>query len=219
MEMNLGRLENFDERSRNFPIRTLVEGLSPRSYVWRIDERLDQKSSSACVGFAFAAELAARPVEVPGVTNETGLKIYEEARKHDQFPGENYHGSSVLGGVKAVKHLWPTAFESYRWCFSVDDLALAVSYSGPTVIGVNFYRDMYNPDSSGYVKPGGGLVGGHAMLVRGINVTLRHFRVLNSWSERWGKNGECFISFDDMHRLLSERGEACVVVRRRQVTI
>ncbi len=38
----LDRLVRFDLRSKEFPIRILVEGKAPRSYTWRCQKCLDQ---------------------------------------------------------------------------------------------------------------------------------------------------------------------------------
>ena len=97
--IKFGRLVEFDERSRKFPIRALIpKEVKPRSYTWRCSTCLDQGSLPACVGFAVSHEAAARPVEVPGITNDIARQIYYRAQKLDDIPGEDYEGSSVLGG-------------------------------------------------------------------------------------------------------------------------
>ncbi|MCC6459660.1 MAG: C1 family peptidase [Saprospiraceae bacterium] len=39
--------------------------------------------------------------------------------------------------------------------------------------------------------------GGHALVVVGYSEARRAFRVLNSWGQDWGKNGYCWIKYED----------------------
>lgn len=214
----LGRLEQFDERSRNFPIRTLLAETNkkPRSYTWRCKQNLNQGQTSSCTGFSWSHELIARPAEVQGITNDTALEVYKLAQKLDEWEGENYDGSSVLGAVKATQRLHPGKILEYRWCFSFDDVLRTLSYLGPIVVGTNWYNSMFIPDEKGIVKVGGDNGGGHAYLLTGLDVKRKLIRIHNSWGKEWGKDGQAFISFDDMDRLLRERGEACVAVKRKK---
>jgi len=216
---SLGRLEEFDERSRDFPIRALLGAKPPRSYTWKCPVTLNQGNVGACTGFAWAQELAARPKVVENVTNQVGLNLYYKAQHLDEWPGNNYEGSSVLGAVKAVQELHPGAIPEYRWAFGLEDLILAVGYAGPAVIGVNWYSDMFRPDGQNIIHVSGDLVGGHAILVNGVNVKNGLFRLHNSWGSHWGFNGEARISFADMDKLLRRKGEACIPVRRGMVSI
>jgi hypothetical protein len=63
---------------------------------------LDQGKEGACVGFAWSHELAAYPVRVEVDDEFARSKIYAEAQKIDEWPGEAYHGTSVLAGAKVV---------------------------------------------------------------------------------------------------------------------
>lgn len=219
-EYPLGRLEQFDDRSKQFPIRPMLPtGLPPRSYNWRCCVNLDQKREGACVGFAWAHELAARPAEIDGVVDNIGRTIYKKAQVLDEWPGENYEGTSVLAGVKAVQTLYPGAINEYRWAFGIDDVLQTLSYHGPVVLGVKWYSGMYTPDADGMIKVTGDLVGGHAILARGINVKQRKVRLHNSWGASWGKSGCAFLSFDDLALLLKRKGEACVPVHRNKIVL
>lgn len=214
----LGRREQFDERSRNYPVRALItpsQASKPRSYTWSCGVFLNQGNVGACVGFSWSAELAARPTVVNGITNDTGLKIYHRAQQLDEWPGESYEGSSVLAGAKAIQELG--GLKEYRWGFSLEDLILAVGYKGPAVLGIPWYDTMFSPDSNGIVHAQGQVVGGHAILCNGVSVTKRLFRLHNSWGQNWGKNGDCFVPFEDMLRLLQQGGESCIPVKRSQI--
>jgi len=212
MNKPLGRLKERDEASRNFPIRALIAQEKPRSYHWECKPSLNQGREGACVGFAFSHEAAAEPVVVKKVTNKVARAIYKRAQQLDNYPGEDYEGTSVLGGAKAcVEKGW---FGSYRWAFGLEDLLLALSYAGPVVLGVNWYEGMDKP-SNGIIRVTGDLRGGHAILANGIDVEKKLIRLHNSWGRNWGRRGECFISFKDLDRLLHEEGEACVPLTRK----
>jgi hypothetical protein len=60
-DRTLDRLVEFDERSRNFSAAVGLETYPFRSYTWACDPVLDQGREGACVGFAWAHELSARP--------------------------------------------------------------------------------------------------------------------------------------------------------------
>jgi len=213
MRRLFGRRIEFDERSRNFPIRALIPGAStPRSYTWKCGIVLDQGSTPACTGFSVSQEAAARPVVVPNITTILALQLYHRAQQLDQWPGEDYEGSSVLGAMKAGVELgW---YSEYRWAFSELDLRLAIGYHGPAVLGISWYAGMTEPAPDGIIRPEGFYEGGHAILCNGVNIKKRLYRLHNSWGASWGKNGECFLSFDDMAKLLADQGEACIPVKR-----
>ena len=207
----LDRLVEFDERSRGYPIRSLVADKPRRSYTWSVGVSLNQGPDGACIGFGWAHELAARP-KVHPMTNEAAFALYHEAQQLDAWPGENYEGSSVIAGAKAVQaHGW---LSEYRWAFSEQDLALAVGYRGPAVLGVNWYSGMDTlvPDSKGrlWADVSGEVRDGHCFITHGYSVPLNAYKCWNSW----GAPSEFYISVPGMAKLLADDGEACVPVTR-----
>lgn len=215
-DLRLDRLVHFDERSRAFPIRALIAPTKPRSYTWSCDVYLDQGAEGACTGFATAHEGIARPVSLKGVDEAVARRIYLRAKQLDEWPGEAYEGSSVLAAVKAAQEMgW---YGEYRWAFGLDDLKLALAYKGPAILGVNWYEGMTEPDASGFIRPTGQLLGGHAILAVGICVRAPGYvRLHNSWGTSWGRSGDCFITFSDLRTLLDQDGEACIPVVRKKL--
>lgn len=209
----LDRVPEFDERSRDYPVTVLLTGDEPlRGKAWYCSARLDQGREGACVGFGWSHEAAAYPAHVPNVTNAVAREVYLRAQFLDQWPGEAYSGTSVLAGAKVAKERgWVL---EYRWAFSEEDLARAIGYIGPAVIGIPWLEGMRRPDAKGYIHPTGAQVGGHAIMVRGFSAYLKRYRLTNSWGSSWGINGECFITRADMAYLLSLRGDACIPVTR-----
>jgi hypothetical protein len=206
------RLVQFDERSRKFPIRAVMPVKKPRGYTWSCQVKLDQGSEGACVGFAWAHELSARPLIV-GQHEENARYYYREAQKVDEWEGETYEGTSVLAGAKTVQRLG--YISEYRWAFGLSDLILAVGYAGPAVLGLNWYEGMFGTNSDGFIEPTGQVLGGHAIMCNGVNVKDEYFKLQNSWGGNWGIYGACKLSFEHMDRLLHEQGEACIPIGRK----
>jgi hypothetical protein len=220
-DIRLDRVEQFDRRSRDFPISALQTNKKLRSYTWRCNEWFDQGREGACVGYALGHELAARPAEVKNITDKF-LKqdIYWEAQKIDPWEGgvypeanPRYEGTSVLAGVKIVKNLG--FIEEYRWAFNIDDILYGIGHNGPAVFGIPWYYDMYFPNEKGFIKPTGKLSGGHAILGRAISVKKGYITLRNSWGKNWGKNGDCYITFEDLEYLLNQSGECVFLMKRK----
>lgn len=211
----LDRRIQFDEQSRQYNIRSLIQGASPRSYTWPLDLVLDQGHEGACVGFSIAHELRAIPFEVDAVNTSMAQRIYHRARQLDPWPGEAYEGTSVLAGIKAAQELG--YYSEYRWSFNIDDLAVAVSRTGPAIIGINWYSAMYRPlweKDRFWVRPEGDIVGGHAIVVRGYNIKRDAFALHNSWGPGWGKYGVAWITRPHLKFLLDQQGEAVIPLKR-----
>lgn len=211
----LGRRIQVDDRNRNYPVRSLIRGTPPpRSYTWSCPIVLDQLQEGACVGFAFSHEAAARPVKVPNVSNAMARGLYKRAQDLDDYPGNNYEGTSILAGAKAaVERGWYTG---YYWAYSLEYVILALGYKGPVVLGINWYEGMAETDRNGFVQVTGRILGGHAILATAVSLKKKAVKLHNSWGkDDWGINGEGWISFDDLDRLLHEEGEACVPQGRK----
>lgn len=231
-ELGLGRLPEFDEKSRNFNIRSVLEVPYARSYTWGCEPVYNQGREGACVGFAWTHEANAKPSVQP-VGESTAFALYRAAQKIDEWPGENYEGTSVLAGAKvSMTYGW---LGEYRWAFNVPDALSAISRRGPAIIGVNWYDGLYYP-TDGELRIYGDVVGGHAILVRGVRLVFqpgvtteqktssqwfsyldqRQSKVLlhNSWGPNWGGTekgpGTAYLTVEDYARLMSEQGECCI---------
>lgn len=212
----LDRIPQFDEKSRAFNVRQILEVLSPRSYTWRNELNLDQGPDGACVGFAWAHEAASRPVPVANLGYHDAFAVYKDAQKIDPWPGEDYSGTSVLAGAKVAKERgW---LKEYRWAFNTNDALAAISRHGPVVLGINWYDGMFDTDENGFIAPTGRIAGGHAIIARGVSKKDETVLLHNSWGRNWGGTkwgpGTALLTWDNLDRLLHEDGEACVPVFR-----
>ena len=176
--------------------------------------------SGNCTGNAVVGLLATHPNDIDGIADNTNfseglaVNLYSRATELDQYVGTyppDDTGSSVLSAMKAAKEY--LLIEEYRWCFGLEDVLRTLSYVGPVAIGVNCYAGFYRPDSKGLIKISGERRGGHAVELLGIDAKNKVVWGINSWGRWWGKCGRFCMSFDDLNRLLKERGEAVTIVR------
>jgi hypothetical protein len=194
--------------------------------LWQNGAILDQGSEGACVGFGWTAEALAGPIQVdlkqvqspgPKEPNAFAYYVYREAQKIDQWPGEDYEGTSVLAGAKIMMRY--NVLHQYRWAFGINDVVGALMSQGPVVLGINWYSGMYEAPG-GKLRISGNNVGGHCILAIGYNPSSQTFNgketiiLQNSWGESWGINGIAEITVEDLDRLIKEGGEACVPLIR-----
>jgi hypothetical protein len=228
------RIDDKDPRSWRYSIADLLPASQyekPRSYTWRCDLWLDQGFEGACVGFAWAHELAARPASVEGLTARFAREqIYFEAQRMDRFPGGAYpgatpfaEGTSVVAAAKVVAALG--YIDQYRWAFDLQDLITSVGYRGPAVFGCRWYRNMQRPAAGGVAEPTGPLIGNHCVLLNGVKIVhgadgsvdeqASCFQFRNSFGTDWGAGGNGLLSVAAM-RALWDGAETCIpVVRHR----
>ena len=216
----LGCLPQQDARSENFRVcNTLVDNnpLPDVLVTKHWDDHipaLNQGNVGSCVGNGFAHEIASDPLPVPNVDEEFALKLYKLAQTLDGYPLP-HDGSSVLAGAKASAQL--NYIKEYRWATTLKEVAQALSYLGPVVIGVNWYDDMEDIDLGGYIYPTGAIAGKHCVCLTGITVSNSAFvvRGKNSWGQVWGYNGHFKLHSDDLEKLINEAESAfCVPLLR-----
>lgn len=210
----LGRLPSApDDRDRLYPMRSLFGAVPPvLTRHHRTGPVLDQGNTSQCVGYAFRQLLNTAPVMQQGGPSATD--IYREAQRIDEWPGEQYDGTSVRAGAK-VLHA-EGYLSAYHWATRAEDVRDYILTSGPVVVGTDWLTDMFTPDKDGYLPVSGSFVGGHAYVLCGYSTGRSAFRIINSWGKGFGQAGRAWIRFDDFARLLSSNGEACAAVELRR---
>lgn len=233
----LDRRIQFDEKSRAYPVRTLLaDPERVRSFTWTCSVWLNQcpedeskRCGGGCVGMSTAAEAAARPVVVEGVTEDLAWRLYDLAQEKYDPPEYNTppeEGTSVLAGLKAMQELG--LLDQYRWGFGLKDVVQAVAYKGPAILGIWWREGMMEPDANGFIHATGQNVGGHAILMNQVRIVLLdkargyvwdNVDLDKSWAglhQSWGNTENWKLSLRELGELLADDGEAAIPVRRRK---
>jgi hypothetical protein len=190
---------------------------------------LDQGREGACTGFGLAAVanylLRCRAKRATGaeVAPVSPRMFYEMARRYDEWPGENYDGSSARGAMKGWhKHgvctdkLWPYVVDDAGSLtdpraqdagarplgayYRVNHKDLVCMHSAIAEVGILYATAMVH---SGWMTPGAdGLIhqtdtieGGHAFAIVGFD--RRGFWIQNSWGADYGRKGYVQVTYDD----------------------
>jgi hypothetical protein len=210
----LGRLPAPDERDNNFRMSALPLSQAPaktRRY-YQLGPILHQGQTSSCVGHAWRQWLSSAVVMTR--TGPDAFTIYNRARQVDEWPGEDYEGTSVRAGAKALQELGH--IEAYWWAWDAATVAdWLLNDMGVVVAGSMWTRGMARTDKKGFIKPEGASVGGHAWLIAGYDSIRGIFRCANSWGRAWGQNGRFWLAGEHLDYLLQENGEACTATERR----
>lgn len=214
----LGFIDIKDPRDDAFPMRTLLEEprgrpSRPWRYWWDRGWWGDQGTRPWCVAYAWLHVLEDGPrTWAPRGPGQGPVAppadIYHRAQQLDEWWGENYDGTSVRGGAKALQERG--LIGTYRWATTVEDVRDAILEVGPVIVGTWWYASMFYPDPEGFLEVNGSRAGGHAYVVNGVNWDRGVFRLKNSWGRRWGREGRAYLSAEDLERLLNEQGEACI---------
>jgi hypothetical protein len=217
---------NYDERSKDFPIRAVIrKAVKRKNRLWQVGPILDQGSEGACVGFGWTAEGLASPVRVnlsrlkvraPKEPNKFAQYVYAFAKTIDEYDGVDYEGTSVLAGAKSMQTFG--LLKEYRWAFSMNEVIDSIISKGPVVLGIPWYDGMYEAPG-GVLKVSGENIGGHCILAVGYRVASplaggKDTVILqNSWGTEWGINGLAEIEVSELAKLVAE-GEACLPIKR-----
>lgn len=223
-----------DPRSlARYPVAELLEappGRPDRGRTWRAGPVLDQGQEGACVGFAFAAELAANPV--PGRLSERELdalarRLYRRAQDLDPWEETRQggaEGTSITAGAQAFVEAGYAV--EYRWARDVEEALRVLTTRtdegdvfGPIIVAVEWRDGMYDTDARGRVDVSGRLVGYHALLLRGALEVVKPdplIRWRNSWGQPYGDEGDGLIRASDLEAIAGPTPELCVPVLRRR---
>lgn len=184
---------------------------------------LNQGQEGACTGFGLAAVINLLNSERRVGVKVSPRMLYEMARLHDEWEGEDYSGSSCRGAIKG----WHTmgACEEDTWQYVVGVPGhLTVSRAKEArkyTLGAYYRVDKRLPDfhaalnevsaifvsakvhsgwsmsktRDGRIPFETGTTGGHAFAIVGYN--KEGFWVQNSWGTGWGKGGVALWTYED----------------------
>lgn len=165
-EYGLGRMPPSDLRHlEKFPLRLedvnpQAKELRPAYKMYPISIRYNQGVEGACVGMGTAGWASAYTYRNQLAPNHKYLafNIYHEAQRIDEWPGEDYDGTSVRAGLEVGRtegfpldgnqqRLW---VEEYRWATQVSDILDHLAFVGPVVLGMDWYSNFDRPQKHAF---------------------------------------------------------------------
>jgi predicted chitinase len=225
------RPDTLDFRDRMY-VPTLVEvptHLPLGDYIDHGVPILDQGTEGACTGFGLATVanyLLRRRRVMPDAVPVSAKMFYDLARRYDEWPGENYSGSSARGAMKGWhKHgvcpeaLYPsgtrkkTVLDEARAVearqrplgayFRVNHKDLVAMHAAIAEVGILYatasvHEGWSQVGEDGAITLSDTMIGGHAFAI--VAYDQDGFWLQNSWGPTWGKGGFAHISYDDWLR-------------------
>lgn len=189
---------------------------------------LDQGVEGACTGFGLAAVINLLNQQRSRKIRVSPRMLYEMARKHDEWPGEEYAGSSCRGAIKGFANMgvcrdayWPyspgkpgvlsiraakdarsnTIGAYYRLSRRISDFHAALNEAGAVYCSANVHKGWETTAiKNGVIPIRKETIGGHAFAIVGYN--SKGFLVQNSWRTRWGQSGVALWQYEDWHQNL-----------------
>lgn len=189
---------------------------------------LDQGSEGACTGFGLATVanylLSRRKVQ-PDPTPVSARMFYEMARRYDEWPGENYSGSSARGAMKGWHKHGVCSEEQWKYkapgtqpggltmarttdalrrplgaYLRVNHQDLVAMHSALAEVGILYATGVVHEgweqiQADGSIPFSSQQTGGHAFAI--VAYDAKGFWIQNSWGTDWGQEGFARISYDD----------------------
>jgi papain like protease len=188
---------------------------------------LDQGKEGACTGFGLATVanfLLRVRKHFPDDECVSPWMFYDLARRYDEWPGENYSGSSARGAMKGWhKHGICTSTtypydpkdrvrELYvnRWdeatrrplgaYFRVNHKDIVSMHCAISEVGILYATSLVHSGwttvaADGHIQFSPGRIGGHAFAI--VAYDESGFWIQNSWGPSWGFKGFGRVSYDD----------------------
>lgn len=231
----LGRLYSPDPRDRPFTMERAIRAMPKadqkrRTQAPRRGPTLDQGPTPKCVMYSAATSLGAAPVTYKKdpltivktpvddpLIGPAGIAVsyedlYEYAQAHDEWPGEDYEGTSVRAGQDYLIAIGRSS--NYVWARNLEE---AKDYnsrvgSAPIIIGIDWWSGMDNLKlikGKYYAEPTGEVVGGHALCSLWFDRAVKGWKDQQTWGPTFGDDGIFYIPDDAFDYLVFQtNGEA-----------
>ena len=186
-------------------------------------EILDQGREGACTGFSLAATINFLNRRRGSEVVVSPRMLYEMAKISDEWPGEDYDGSSLRGAIGGWKNMgacreefWPyepeeggglltidaakdarstTVGAYYRIRPIISHFHAALNEVGVISVSARVHSGWFKPARKGRIKKKADVDGGHAFAIVGYDA--EGFWVQNSWGREWGEEGLGHWSYED----------------------
>jgi hypothetical protein len=190
---------------------------------------LDQGEEGSCTGFALAAVINLLRQRSGNPGGVSARMLYEMAKRHDEWPGYRYEGSSCRGAIKGWYNMgvcldskWPyvegkpgyltvaaakdarstTLGAYYRLGMRISDFHAALNEAGVIYCSADIHEGWDKPGKSGVIPFAGESLGGHAFAIIGYD--KRGFWIQNSWTRAWGDRGTALWTYEDWQQNISD---------------
>lgn len=219
-DIRLGRRVEHDARSRDYAVTaedvTRLRSIRHVRHVPVFDQgQVGSCTANAAIGCLgtgdFYAAVGQKILTADPVADEQyAVTCYSDEQQllgYGPYPPADNGGSGLaIAKVLKKRGLIP----GYRHAFSLAATLTALAKQ-PVIIGIPWYNQMFNPDSTGRVTPGGGVAGGHEIVLDQLDVENQQVWLTNSWGAGWGIAGRAALSFDDLGTLLAQNGDCTVL--------
>ncbi len=113
------------------------------------------------------------------------------------YPG-NTEAPEVIEKFEQNKDIFyeqgvPHRFSSYYSVKSKNEIKMALMNNGPVIFAMQWYDDI-KVENGIITTSQQGEFGGHCMVIYGWNE--QGWKIMNSWSERWGNQGKAILPYD-----------------------
>jgi len=185
----------------------------------------DQGAEGTTVGFSVAYVMQAEiKAKLGKAVTISARGIYVLAKRYDEWPGEDYEGTSVTGALKALKEVG--GYLESRWPYNhktapdkITDFKISGFSSiangtqgiinelkrGKVVIAQITIADEFDKvlkDGRVVIKAHRQVLGGHSVVIVGFDPTRSEFRFANMWGTSWGDKGFGIIRDSDLTKIL-----------------
>lgn len=226
----------FDPRSLQYRAAPAAAEMPTTGVLWATGPTLDQGAEGACCGFGATGAVMAEPsgrLQPATAATKYARGWYKRAQRLDEWPGEQYDGTSVLATclVGRERRLW----SGFRWAKNPAELAAGIvdPQLGPAILGVAWAQELYETDRAGVMRArdlDGDL--GHCVLAFGYLPAPEHisdplwdeleelgltaavesldepsYPILNSWGPDYGRGGRAVAPVSLVRRWFARRGE------------
>lgn len=200
------RADRHDARDFVYPARPSLLPLEVFStYTKKKIPILDQGNEGACTGYGLATCVNYYLHMRKQTLTVDAESLYKNAKKNDEWDGENYDGSSCRGALNGFwKEGAVTADGEYKVSLGsfyrvnakdVHEMHLALVAEGVLYVSSNVHRGWDKPSVKGEIAFDKKVEGGHSFAIIGYDES--GFWIQNSWGGDYGKKGYVHITYED----------------------